>query len=405
MNRCLVVAAIAMLGGCHKRSASEYFGTRVEPPGILAKVRLGMTVDELKAVVPGAAEDDGHGYLLDKPAKNIKLYAVAVDNVVVEAYADYAGSDARDVLTAAWGPPDAEPDRAEHEQLAWRNVTTGWRARLFCGRGTDETPLPPFCTIAFHPHKPLEAMFGKAIAPPGELAKLAIGMPLDAVRAATKRSLAVANATDVDYDGAVEHLDFVDNKLYEVSYALPPQALPIIAKAWGPGTKTGDKTAWYDAQSGWCAQLVTNDRGPWLQFTGYMPFDKEIDLLDAMAAAKSYDDAKKLHPELAWDDDGDKHTLMLPYNEVMHPDAFVAGRMLVGVFDSNELHFVVSMLDPAKADDIIAAFTKRWGQPKTTSENSNDKLLASTTYHWAGHAMLMRSTDGKDLGLTIGARE
>lgn len=403
MKRHVAVVVIAMVSGCHKHAGSEYFGKHVAPPGILAKVQLGMTVDELKAAIPGAAEDDGHGYLLAKPASNIKLYAVAVDNVVVEPYVDYAGSDAVAVLTAAWGPPDPEPDREHHDQPAWRNATTGWRSTVFCGHGTDKEPLPPFCTISFYPHKPLEAMFGKAVAPPDDRAKLAIGMPLDAARAATKRPLAAINARDSEYDGAVENINFVDGKLFELSYSLPALALPMIEKAWGPGTKSGDTTFWYDPQSGWCAKLRQSDQGLWLHFNGYMPFDKEIDLLDSMTAAKDYDDAKRMHPELAWTDNHERHEIELPYNELIQPDNFVAGHMTVDVSGATHLSFVTLMLDPTKADTIIASFTKRWGAPKTNTRSTRDKDLTSTTYHWAGHVTMERVANASSLFLTIAA--
>jgi hypothetical protein len=408
MNRHVAVAVIAMFG-CHKRAGSDYFGTQVVPPGVLAKIRPGMTVDELEQLVPKLVDDDGHGLLLEQPASNIKLYAVALDGAVVDTYVDYAGSDGLDVLTAAWGPPDAEHDRDEHDELAWRNATTGWRARLFCGHGTKDTPLPPFCTITFHPHKPLEAMFGRSIAPVGEMAAAKPDMSLDALRAATHLPFNTPDAhlnRNLDYDGASELAALVDGKLVELSYRLPKLARPMIDKAWGSGSTGSDgETVWFDAQSGWFARQRApygNDDTFSLAFAGYMPFDKLVDVLDSMTTATSYDDAHKAHPELPWTDEKDgQHVLAMPYTEQADPATALLGHTLVGIYGHARPAFALN-LDAKKADAIVASLTKRWGQPKTTIDNPKDPELAATTYRWAGHASLLRSGDGRELGLTVG---
>ena len=409
--RChLAVAVIAMLG-CHRNAGSEYFGTQVTPPGVLAKIRPGMDVDELKKLVPGLRDDDGHGLLLDQPAKNIKLYAVALNDRVVDTYVDYAGSDARDVLTAAWGPPDAEPDREEQGELAWRNATTGWRAHLFCGHGTADTPLPPFCTITFHPYKPLEAMFAKTIAPVGEMAAAKPAMPVTELRAATHLPFdkpdTVLNRT-LDYDGADEMVAVVDGRLFEISYRVPKLARAMIDKAWGPGTTVGTDTMWFDAQSGWFARAgAPDDKDGTLNiaFHGYMPFEKLIDVLESMTGAKDADEARKAHPELPWKQARDGvYDIAMPYNEMQLPMTAITGMTMVGVFGKGHPpRFDVGMADPAKLDAIVASFTKRWGEPKQTIEKSTDKDLQTTTYRWAGHAHVMLSGDGKDVAVVLGA--
>ncbi len=303
---------------------------------------------------------------------------------------DYEGSDGRAVLEHAWGSADADPDRDDQNHSVWRNAKTGWRATVFCGHGTETTPLPPFCTIDFFPHKPLEAMFTHAIRPPDELGAASWGMTRKQLEAATHVTLDDLEASHrhLAYDGAVESVSLSGDRLYQVSYRLPPVARGMIEKAWGSGEVVDDDTmVWVDADTGWSA--TTRKPGAdsvWLDFHGYMPFDKLIDLLDGMTAAKSIDDARAAHPELRWDTKRRHAAVDFPFNEMM--TGLQLEIVSVGVWPGKQgaPEFYLNELRASKRDAIVADFTRRWGAPKLTVETlEND----TTTYQrWPKHAEL-----------------
>jgi hypothetical protein len=386
MPRRLLLVVLLLVCACHKhRATKELFGVKVTPPGVLAKIRPGMTVAELKALVPDMKNDPGKGYLLEEPASNVKLYAIVMDDAVVDTYIDLVDDHALDLVTAAWGPPDAEKARTDPDEIAWRSTTTGWRASVFCGHGTATTPLPPFCTITLHPHKPLEQMFGKALAPPGELATTKPGTPRAQV-AATAHVTIVKDAQVIrtlDYDGATELISIMDGKLYSLSYSLPALARPMIEAAWGPGTSDKeDGTDWFDAKTGWCARLtLRSDKSTLdLNFVSYMPFEAQIDLFDAMSKG-SLADMKKAHPELCDVKDGEptRQRLKLPVHELVSRLELGASYVTASAFSRTSGTLFATSADGDALPSILASFTKRWGTPKKKIDGD------TTRYEWSNH--------------------
>jgi hypothetical protein len=380
MTRRLLLAVL-LLCACHKKRATkELFGVKVTPPGVLAKIRPGMPLAELKALVPDMKNDPGKGYELEHPASNVTLYAVVMNDVVSDTYIDLIDDHGIDLLTSAWGPPDAEKPRDSIKDVAWRSTATGWRASVFCGHGTEVTPLPPFCTITLHPHKPLEEMFGKTIAPVGEYATVKQDTPVAQTKASTIR--------DLDYDGAVEFVDILDGKLFSIHYTLPVLARPMIVKAWGPGTADpghADSTTWCDAATSWCATLDSaSDKDKLrLEFVGFMPFEQQIDLLEALSKL-SIADGMKAHPELQWaerkDGTSTDHYINLPISELTDAGMRMVKHLPAGGFELKKgTRYVMTMFEKTTEDAIVASFTKRWGPPK----KSIDKLFKEVTrYEW-----------------------
>jgi hypothetical protein len=406
MRRSLLI--LVVVAGCHgKRADKDYFGTQVSPPGLLAQLRPGMTLAQVKAIAPDAKDDPEHGLLLATPKTNLKLYAMMDHDLVKYTYADYAGEDVIAVLTQAWGPPDKEPDREDHDDIAWRSTTTGWRAAVFCGHGTEKVKIPPFCTIKFHPYLPLENMFGKQIAPPGQLAKVTPRMALAQLKATSH----VAELTDkpaqtpirsLDYDGVTESIGVVDGRLYMLSYTVPEAARAMIEKAWGAPVVEGKQALWFDPKTGWSASLEASSSDPHeldLEYQGYQPFLAEVGILETLAAAPTAADAKRSHPELEWDPTAksdDQPVLVLASNEFTDPVYRSARMVPVSLFgNSVAVRVVMGQLDPAKEPAIVDALTRKWGAPKKTT--AKDGVVE---YRFAKHGLVIH--EGDTLGVHVG---
>jgi hypothetical protein len=402
MRRILIL--VVVVTACHgKRAGKDFFGTQVSPPGVLAQIRPGMTLAQVKTIAPAAKEDPGKGLLLAKPASNVKLYAITDRDLVEYTYADYAGDDGIAMLTQAWGPPDKEPDRGDLHEVAWRSTATGWRAAVFCGNGTDKVKLPPFCTITFHPHLPLEAMFGKRIAPPGEFAKVTPQMTIAQLKATTHLAMLTDAPTQtpirwLDYDGATEHVGIVNGRLYSLDYTVPSTARAAMEKAWGPPTRDGDQPIWLDAKSGWCAFLSPSSADSShvsIEFQGYQPFAALLDLFENLTKSRSVEDAKKAHPELDWSASDDLSSFWVAASELSDPGVHAAGMTGVGLFPEKDgVRVVMEQLDVTREPEIVDALTKRWGTPIKTTPDADH-----VEYRFPKHGVLMHG--GHMLGIQV----
>jgi len=392
MRRLLLLLAV---GACHGKhgAGKDYFGTQLSPPGILAQIRPGMTLAQVKAIAPDAKTEAGKGLWLASPASDMKMYALFDSGLVVQTYLDFKADDAMAVLTRAWGPPDKEPDRDDPSDVAWRSTTTGWRAAANCSKPGDKEPG---CSISFHPHLPLDQMFTTPIAPPGELAKVKPRATLAELKATTKLAVLTDEPVQtpmryLDFDGAVEHLGIVDGRLFSLDEVIPASARPALEKAWGPPAIPGKHAMWFDAKSGWSVTVdedLSDAKRLRVDYQGYQPFLDEVALLEKLTAAPTAADAKRSHPDLDWDPtikNDDQPSLLLSDNEFVEP-GFRAMRLLpIGFFgNSKAVSAVMGQLDPAREAAIVDALTVKWGAPKKTT--LNDGVVE---YRFAKHGLLM----------------
>jgi hypothetical protein len=127
-------------GGCQVRlggyepMTAEFFGDKVEPPAPLAKVKIGMSVDDAERVAPELVAPAADDAAKLRPALSRASAEVPSD---VHAFAEDGGhgvienvgltmkAEQLPVIKKAWGEPTKTPDG----ELMWAEEGGGWRAR------------------------------------------------------------------------------------------------------------------------------------------------------------------------------------------------------------------------------------------------------------------------------------
>ena len=186
--------------------------------------------------MPALHEPDRKG-VRDELVARLRASATSRSTVRVDAgtvasiVAIVQGHGARELLTRAWGEPQIARDSLGQPEVTWASERTGWKVKLDC--------LERNCLVEYMPYHVLTSeFFGAHVVPPGDLAKLRIGMKLAERarrRAGAGRRRAPGLATGVD---GVREFVAIDDKLGTVRSIylnLPPHAEDLIAEAWGPG--------------------------------------------------------------------------------------------------------------------------------------------------------------------------
>ncbi|MFT3700538.1 MAG: hypothetical protein QM831_45765 [Kofleriaceae bacterium] len=386
-------AVLVLFAACKHDAGAELFGKKVVPPGALAKVKYGETLDDLKKQFPDTKVVPGKGNLLAQPAKNTRLFAIDIDGVVADTYVTWEGKDGIAMLTQAWGPPDAEPGRDNNGDKTWRNVETGWRASARCWDADANSPAA--CSIKFMPHKPLEAMFDKSIHPPGELAAAHMGM----TRAEVDKLVPLGTSKgmhlrDLAYDGASEIVTIDDrDRLMMLHYKVPEIAGPMIEKAWGPGTKRDKETLYFDPASHWEASVERDDHAYRIAFTAFDTFDHEIDLLSELSHLPDQPAAKKAHPELDWrtSEKGEREFIMMPPHEFAWDASRMMNGVSVSIYPGRNGIVLVQLFEPDQLAGMRAALTKKWGEPKADKRKKDDEHRVHL--YWPGHGEISGHDD------------
>ena len=152
-------------------------------------------------------------------------------------------------------------------------------------KGGDERPLEP-------------GVFGKAVAPPGDLAKLKVGMTTaEAKAAAPKLDLSEKERYDL-IDSGIKKVRFgvgvgESGKVDRLRVEMPPDGKAMVKQAWGPGQDgtctTRRCTYYFDPATGLRAVLEDSigGDGASLEFTRYQPLAKMLGAKPGMLAVET----------------------------------------------------------------------------------------------------------------------
>lgn len=240
-------------------ATAEFFGPTIEPPRGLLWIQPGISVAEAKRLVPGLHEPERKGVgdelVLDSGVRDVILTVRLDAGTVSGIVAIVRGHRARDLLTSAWGLPKITRDSLGQPEVTWASESTGWKVELDClGRN---------CHISYSPYHVLTAeFFGSHVSPPGELAKLRIGMKVAEARALAPGPVSAQAGVPTSIDGVREFVS-IDEKsgtVRSIYLNLPARAEDIITEAWSEGWKATEpvgKTVlvWPDPTTLWRATL------------------------------------------------------------------------------------------------------------------------------------------------------
>jgi hypothetical protein len=378
---------VLALGACRSSpvATTDFFGPTIEPPRGLAKIHPGMSVAEAMRLVPGLREPDRKSIrddlVLDSGASDVTL-EVRVDGGTVQGVvAIVQGHGARELLERVWGKPQIVRDSLGQPVVTWASESSGWKVKLDC--------LERNCLVEYVPYQVLTAQFfGAHVVPPGDLAKLKIGMKLAEAKLLAPGPVAVRSGIATGVDG-VRAFVATDDKLGAVRSIylnLPPHAEDLIAEAWGkgqPATEPVGKAVlvWPDPETGWRATLrealgYSHD----LVFDNYLPaaqlFGDQPDHLDGLpepVLGRSVDEIKQAYPGQITPQGKDLVLTLLPTEWER-----VGTRLVLAVAAGKvrEVSFAVPWKPhPDARDTLLELFKHKWGDPKQIEDEGKPVLL------------------------------
>jgi hypothetical protein len=378
---------LAALVACSSAPAAttDFFGPSPAPPRGLAKLHPGMSVADAKAAVPALHDPARKGVrdelVVDSGVGDVTLTVRVDAGTVTSIVAIVQGHGVRELLTRAWGEPLIARDSLGQPEVTWASERTGWKVKLDC--------LERNCLVEYTPYKVLTAdFFGAHVVPPGDLAKLRIGMKLADARALAPGPVAARAGLVTDVDGVREFVTIDDRSgiVRSIYLNLPPHAEDLIAEAWGAGADSTEPVGkavkvWPDPETGWRATLrdalgYSHD----LAFDNYLPaaqlFGDQPDSLDGLhvpVLGKSVDEVKKTYKDelsgqgkelvltllpTEWDRFGTRITL-----------AIAGGRV-------HELSFEVPWRGhPEARDTLFELFKHKWGEPQELTDDGKTSLV------------------------------
>jgi hypothetical protein len=375
--RSVVLLALA---ACSSAPAAtvEFFGPTVEPPRGLMWIQPGVSAEEAMRLVPGLHQPERKGVrdelILDSNVSDVQLTVRLDGGTVSGIVAIVQGHDARNLLTRAWGPPQIAHDSLGQPEVTWASESTGWKVKLDC--------LERNCLVEYSPYHVLTSdFFGSHVIPPGELAKLRIGMKLGEARSLAPNIIASRAGIPTSVDGVREFVA-IDDKLggvRSIYLNLPPHAEDLIDEAWSEGWKANELghvvLVWPDPTTGWRATLrdalgYSHD----LAYDNFIPAARllgeqpdSIDALPAPILGRPVEEVKKTYKdELS---PGKELVLLLPPTEWER----VATRISLAVSNSKvrELSFSLPYKPHPEARDVLLdLFKQKWGEPKELDDKA-----------------------------------
>ena len=278
--RVITTATAAALGIClisSAHAAPSLVGDSLAPPAALDGVRAGMTLDEAKPALvsfrlDGSYKDAANRQRLVRDAGGgAKYYVLVANNAVARIGIEAPERGLVDKLSKKWGSPGRTVNMASEGLTTWSDGA--WRVDLACRQ--------TLCRLAFHKTLTTD-FFGAAVAPPGPLAQLKLGMSRDDMR---KMSTELARGAEVpagpeDVRLAVDYGS--DDRVRSVLVAgLPPNAAEMIVKAWGAPEEVSDAPTWFNPRNGWRARY--DAQLGVVQLTEYMPLMAMLGAGDTLA--------------------------------------------------------------------------------------------------------------------------
>ena len=379
--------ALVCLAACTNAPAatSEFFGPTIEPPRGLSQIAPGMSVTEAKRLVPALREPKRPGVhnelVIDSGVSDVKLSVRVDSGTVASIMAIVQGQSARDLLTRAWGEPHIGRDALGQPEVTWESETTGWKVKLDC--------MERNCLVEYTPfHALTSEFFGPHVVPPGDLAKLRIGMPIAEAKALAPGPLSVRNGIATKYDGVREFVALDDKAaaVRAIYLNVPPSAEGTISEAWGkPAVITWpvNKTVkvWVDPSTGWRATLrpalgISQD----LVFDNYIPviavFGDQPDSLEALpepVLGRLIEDVKKTYADRIAKQGNDLVITLPPTEWDRSPTKIVLdhnGARVRGISLS-----VPWKPYPAARDQLLDLFKAKWGLPEEVVEDGKPTLV------------------------------
>lgn len=341
-----------------------------------------MSVAEAKKKVPGLHEESRgvrEQLVLDSGVSDVRLEVRVDSGTVASILAIVQGQGARELLTRAWGEPQITRDSLGQPEVTWASEATGWKVKLDC--------LERNCFVEYIPYHVLtQDFFGAHVVPPGDLARLKIGMKLADARKQAPGLVDVRSGIATGVDG-VRQFVAIDDKLGTVRAIylnLPPRAEDLIAEAWGNGTPANEPVGknvhvWPDPTTGWRATLrpalgYSHD----LAFDNFLPatqlFGEQPDFLDAVPVlGQTVDEVKKTYKEDVIPQGRDLVLTLLPTEWER-----TATKITLGVSGGRvrELTFGIPFKANPKARDVLLdLFTHKWGTPRPSEDDGKPILV------------------------------
>jgi hypothetical protein len=379
------IAAIA-LAACSSAPAatSDFWGPTIEPPRGLAQLAPGMSVADAKRLVPALHEPKRQGVrdelIVDSGVSDVKLTVRVEAGTVSGIVAIVQGQSVRDVLTRAWGLPEITRDPLGQPEVTWSSESSGWKVKLDC--------MERNCVVEYVPYRVLTAeFFGPHVVPPGDLAKLRIGMPLAEATQVAPGPISVRAGIATKYDGVREFVALDDKTatVRSIYLNLPPNAEDLITEAWGAPTEINvvgkQVNVWPDPETLWRATLrPALGKSQDLVFDNYIPavalFGDQPDTLEALpepVLGRTVEEVKAAYKD-SLTTQGKNLVITLPPTEW---DRF-ATRITLGTSGGRvrEIEFSVPWKPNPKArDTLLDLFKAKWGLPEEVVEDSKPTLM------------------------------
>lgn len=381
-----IVLASLLLAACNNAPAatSDFWGSTIEPPRGLAQLAPGMSVAEAKRLVPALHEPKRQGVrdelIVDSGVSDVKLTVRVEAGTVSSIVAIVQGQSVRDALTRAWGLPEITRDPLGQPEVTWSSESSGWKVKLDC--------LERNCVVEYMPYRVLTAeFFGPHVVPPGDLAKLRIGMSLAEAKQVAPGPVSVRAGIATKYDGVREFVALDDKSatVRSIYLNLPPNAEDLIKEAWGEPTEINvvgkQVDVWPDPETLWRATLrPALGKSQDLVFDNYIPavalFGDQPDTLEALpepVLGRTVEEVKAAYKDSVTPQ-GKNLVITLPPTEW---DRF-ATRITLGTSGGRvrEIEFSVPWKPNPKArDTLLDLFKAKWGLPEEVVEDSKPTLM------------------------------